>query len=82
LQAILQLPLLLGRKPAKLGIVLESAALLRGRQVFVVAQPGSGMAGLVRRMGLIGTIGVGRSLVLEVVPLAVRIAGWGAVLGE
>ena len=49
LQAILQLPLLWRWKPAKLGIVFESAALLRGRQTFIAAQPGSGMAGLIGR---------------------------------
>lgn len=49
LQAILQLPLLLRWKPAKLRIVFESAALLRGRQIFIGPQPGSGMAGLIAR---------------------------------
>jgi len=49
LQTILQLPLLLRWKPPKLRIVFESAALLRGGQIFVVAQPGSGMTRLIAR---------------------------------
>ena len=79
LQAILQLPLLLGWKPAKLGIVFESAALLGGGQIFIAAEPISGMAGLIGRPT--GFIGAGMALVLEVVPLAVRILRM-LVLGE
>lgn len=49
LQAILQLPLLGRRKTAELRIVFERAALLRGREIFIAAQPVSGMAGLIGR---------------------------------
>ena len=60
LQPASQPRLLLRRKPAELRIVFERAALLRGRQILIAAEPVSGVAGLVlRRMGLIGTAGVG-----------------------
>ena len=72
LQPLLQLGLLLRRKPAELRIVFERAALLRGRQIFIAAEPVSGVAGLVlRRMELIGTAGAG-ILFLKAVPLPVR----------
>jgi hypothetical protein len=73
LQPVLQLGLLLGRKPSELRIVFERAVLLCGRQIFIAAEPVSGMPGLVpRRMDLIGAAGVG-TLFLKVVPLPVRI---------
>src|SRR5208337_2211530 len=73
LQPSLQLGLLLRGKPAELRIVLESAALLCRWQVFIAAEPVSGVAGLVlRRMELIGTAGVGATLLLKAVPLPVR----------
>jgi hypothetical protein len=49
LQAVLQLLLPLRGELAELRIVFESAPLLRGRQIFIVAQPGSGMTGLIVR---------------------------------
>jgi hypothetical protein len=39
--------LLLRRKASILGIVFERAALLRGRQVFIAAEPVPGVSGLV-----------------------------------
>jgi hypothetical protein len=67
LQLVLQPLLLLGRKFAELGIVFEGAALLGRRQIFIAAEPVSGVAGLVlRRMRLIGT-----GIVLKVVPLPI-----------
>jgi len=79
LQPVLQPRLLLRRKPAKLWIVFERAALLRGRQVFIAAQPVSGVTGLVLRRtdligaDLIGAAGAGTTFFLKVVPLPVRI---------
>ena len=49
LQAILQLPLLLGRKLAKLRIAFQRAALLRRREILIVAQPGAGVSRLIGR---------------------------------
>ena len=80
LQSLLQPRLLLGRQPAKLGIVFERAALLCGRQVFIAAEPVAGVAGLVlrvaiRRMGFVRAsflnTGWRRSLFLKMVPLSV-----------
>ncbi len=79
LQAILQLPLLLRRKTAELGIVFQRSALLGGGEILIAAQPGSGVAGLIGRVLLIGG---GASIALEVVPLAVGVGGRAAVLGE
>jgi hypothetical protein len=74
LQPASQSRLLLRRKPAELGIVFERAALLRGRQILVAAEPVSGVAGLVlRRMGWIRAAGVGATFFLKVVPLPVRL---------
>jgi hypothetical protein len=56
LQSLLQTGLLLRREPAELRITFERAALLRGRQIAVLAQPVSGMAGLVLRTRLIGRL--------------------------
>ena len=64
LQAILQLPLLGWWKPAKLRIIFKSAALLRGRQIFIAAKPVSGVAGLIGRP-LIPWRLISRSLVLR-----------------
>ena len=73
LQPSLQPGLLLRGKPSELGIVLEGTALLRGRQVFIAAEPVSGVAGLVlRRTELIGTARAGTVFFLKMVPLAVR----------
>ena len=73
LQPPLQLGLLLRGKPAELGIVFERAALLRRRQVFIAAEPVSGVARLVLlRTELIGTAGVGITFFLKAVPLPVR----------
>jgi len=49
LQSISQSGLLLGRKPAELGIVFEGATLLGRRQILIAAEPISGVAGLVLR---------------------------------
>ena len=49
LQAILQLPLLLGRQLAKLRIAFQRATLLRRREILIVAQPGSGVTRLIGR---------------------------------
>jgi hypothetical protein len=57
LQPIFQALLLLGRKLAELGVILQFAALLFWRQIAIVAEPIAGVAGLVlRRPGLGGTI--------------------------
>ena len=56
LQSLLQTGLLLRREPAELRIRFESAALLHGRQITVLAQPVSGMAGLVLRTRLTGRL--------------------------
>jgi hypothetical protein len=56
----------------ELGIVFERTALLRGRQIFIAAQPVSGVAGLVlRRTGSIGAAGAGMTFLLKSVPLAI-----------
>jgi len=73
LQPVLQPCLLLRGKPAELRIVFERAALLRGRQILIAAEPVSGVAGLVLwRMDLIGAAGGGTTFWLKVVPLPVR----------
>jgi len=89
LQLVLQPFLLLGRKLAELRIVFEGAALLSGRQIFIAAEPVSGVAGLVLRwMRLIGAGGVGMTLGLKPVPLPVRVLRLGRpglggqILGE
>jgi hypothetical protein len=78
LQPLPQLRLLLRGKPAELRIVFERAALLRRRQIFIAAQPVSGVAGLVLRpMELIRTAGAGTTFFLKAVPLPVRwVRGW------
>jgi len=69
-----QLSLLRRRKPSELRIVFERAVLLRGRQIFIAAQPVSGVAGLVlRRTSFIAAAGVGTTFFLKAVPLPVRI---------
>ncbi|MGA8538233.1 MAG: hypothetical protein WB566_01965 [Terriglobales bacterium] len=71
-QLVLQAGLLLRREPAELRIAFERAALLSGRQIFIAAEPVSGMAGLIlRRTRLIGTVWVGTGIVLKVVPLPI-----------
>ncbi len=61
-----------GKLP-ELRIVFERAALLCRRQIFIAAQPVSGVTGLVRwRMELIGTAGAGTAFFLKAVPLPVR----------
>ncbi len=73
LQPLLQAGLLLRGKSSELRIVFERAALLRGRQILIAAEPVSGMAGLVlRRVELIGTAGAGTIFFLKAVPLTVR----------
>lgn len=51
LEAILQLHLPWRRKAAILWIAFKSTALLGGRNIFVMAKPGAGVAGLIARMG-------------------------------
>ena len=76
LQPVLQPVLLLRRELPKLRIVFESAALLRGRQIFIAAEPVSGVPGLVlRTMRFIGAAGVSVALVLKPVPLPIRTLG-------
>jgi len=73
LQPVLQPRLLLRGKLAELRIVFERAALLRGRQIFIAAEPVSGVARLVlRRTHLIGADGVRTTFLLKVVPLPIR----------
>src|ERR1700690_3975390 len=89
LQAVSQPCLLLRRQPAKLRIAFERAALLGGRQIFIVAEPVTGVARLVlRRKGSVGVAGIGtclfRTIFLKTfflpkpVPLPFRI--WGRML--
>ncbi len=83
LQPFLQAGLLLRGKPAELGIVFEGAALLRGRQILIAAEPVSGVAGLVlTRAGLIGAAGAGTTVFLKVVPLPVRMLRCGRCCGR
>ena len=66
LQPSVQLGLLLRRKPSELRIVFERAVLLRGRQIFIAAEPVSGVAGLVlRRTSFAGATLVGTNFVLQ-----------------
>ena len=83
LQLVLQPFLLLRGKLAELGIAFEGAALLRGGQIFIAAEPVSGVAGLVLgRMRWIGG-GVGMTLFLKMVPLPIRVLRLGMPdLGE
>jgi len=87
LQFVLQPLLLLRGELAELGIVFEGAMLLGRRQIFVAAEPVSGMAGLVlrraRSIGAAGATGIGTTLLLKVVPLPVRTWRWRMpLLGE
>jgi len=76
LQPALQPGLLLGRKPSELRIVFERAALLGRRQIFIAAEPVSGVTGLVlRTMRFIGAAGVRAVFVLKPVPLPIRTVG-------
>ena len=83
LQLVFQPPLLLGRKPPELGIVFEGAALLGRRQIFIAAEPVSGVSGLVLRWtGFIraagvGTIVLGTIVILKAMPLPIRTLGRG-----
>jgi len=73
LQPVLQPGLLLRRKPPELRIVFERAALLRGRQIFIAAQPVSGVPGLVlRTRRFVGAARVRAAFFLKPVPLPVR----------
>jgi len=74
LQPLLQLGLPLRSELPELGIVFERTALLRGRQIFIAAQPVSGVAGLVLRWtGSIRAAGAGTTFLLKSVPLAIRL---------
>jgi len=74
LQPSVQLSLLRRRKSSELRIVFERAVLLRGWQIFIAAQPVSGVAGLVlRRTSFTAAAGVGTTFFLKAVPLPVRI---------
>ena len=76
LQPVLQSHLLLRWKPPELRIAFERAALLRGRQIFVAAEPVSGVPGLVlRTMRFIGAARVRATFVLKPVPLPIRTLG-------
>jgi hypothetical protein len=74
MQPVEQAGLLLRRESAKLGIVFQRAALLGRRQIFVAAEPVSGVARAVlgRTPFMIGITGaIGTSFRLKLVPLAV-----------
>ena len=60
LQSVLQPGLLLRGKPPELRIVFERAALLCRRQIFIAAEPVSGVAGLILRRT---SLSLGRALV-------------------
>ena len=73
LQPVLQPGLVFRGKLSELRIVFERATLLCGRQIFIAAEPVSGVAGLVlRRSSFIGAARVGTTFFLKPVPLPVR----------
>src|SRR6266404_1207818 len=76
LQPVLQPGLLLRRKLSELRIVFERTALLGRRQIFIAAEPVSGVPRLVlRTMRLIGAARVRATFVLKPVPLPIRTLG-------
>jgi hypothetical protein len=77
LQPSVQLGLLLRRKPSELRIVFERAVLLRGRQIFIAAEPVSGVAGLVlRRTNFVLKLALVSLLTLLLLMLLLRMRLW------
>ena len=76
LQPVLQPGLLLRRKLSELRIVFERTALLGRRQIFIAAEPVSGVPRIVlRTMRFIGAARVRATFVLKPVPLPIRTLG-------